>query len=43
MTSLFGLCIDNKPYIGFIHFVFSNNNKTYFNFPSQDIFNLKLF
>lgn len=38
VTSLLGLCINNQPYIGFIHFVFSNNNKTYFNFPSHGIF-----
>ena len=43
VTSLFGLCIDNKPYIGFIHFIFSNNNKTYFNFPSQGIFEFEPF
>ena len=38
VTTLIGLCINNKPYIGFIHFVFSNENKTYFNFPSHGIF-----
>ena len=38
VTSLLGLCVNNQPYIGFIHFVFSNENKTYFNFPSHGIF-----
>jgi 3'(2'), 5'-bisphosphate nucleotidase len=38
VTSLFGLCINNEPYMGFIHFVFAKENKTYFNFPSQGIF-----
>ena len=38
VTTLIGLCINNKPFIGFIHFVFSNENKTYFNFPSHGIF-----
>ena len=38
VISLLGVCIDNKPYIGFIHYVFSNDNKTYFNFPSHGIF-----
>ena len=38
VTSLLGVCINNKPYIGFIHYVFSNDNKTYFNFPSHGIF-----
>ena len=32
VTSLFGLCINNEPYMGFIHFVFAKENKTYFNF-----------
>lgn len=38
VTTLLGLCVDNKPYIGFIHFVFSNENKTFFNFPGHGIF-----
>ena len=38
VTCLFGLCIDNKPFIGFIHYVFDKDNKTYFNFPSHGIF-----
>lgn len=38
VTCLFGLCINNQPYIGFIHFVFNKDNKTYFNFPSHGIF-----
>ena len=38
VTTLLGLCINNKPYLGFIHFVFSNENKTYFNFPGKGIF-----
>jgi 3'(2'), 5'-bisphosphate nucleotidase len=38
VTSLFGLCINNQPFIGFIHYVFSNDNTTYFNFPSHGIY-----
>jgi 3'(2'), 5'-bisphosphate nucleotidase len=38
VTTLIGLCLNNKPYLGFIHFVFSNENKTYFNFPGKGIF-----
>jgi len=38
VTSLLGVCINNQPFIGFIHFVFDRNNKTYFNFPSLGIY-----
>ena len=38
VTSLFGLCINNQPFIGFIHYIFSKDNMTYFNFPSHGIF-----
>ena len=38
VTTLLGVCIDNKPFIGFIHFVFERENKTFFNFPSLGIF-----
>ena len=38
VTCLLGLCIDNKPFIGFIHYVFDKDNKSYFNFPSHGIF-----
>ena len=38
VTSLLGICINNQPFIGFIHFVFERDNKTYFNFPSLGIY-----
>ena len=38
VTSLLGVCINNQPFIGFIHFVFDRENKTYFNFPSLGIY-----
>ena len=38
VTSLLGVCINNQPFIGFIHFVFERDNKTYFNFPSLGIY-----
>lgn len=38
VTTLLGICINNQPFIGFIHFVFEKENKTYFNFPSQGIY-----
>ena len=38
VTTLLGVCIDNKPFIGFIHYVFEKDNKTFFNFPSLGIF-----
>ena len=38
VTILLGICINNKPFMGFIHFVFSENNKTFFNFPSLGIY-----
>ena len=43
VTCLLGLCINNEPYMGFIHYVFSNDNKTYFNFPSLGIFGFSPF
>ena len=38
VTTLLGVRIDNNPFIGFIHFVFARENKTYFNFPSLGIY-----
>ena len=38
VTSLFGVCINNQPFIGFIHFIFDRENKTYFNFPTLGIY-----
>ena len=38
VTTLLGVRIDNMPFIGFIHFVFARENKTFFNFPSLGIY-----
>ena len=38
VTSLFGVCLNNKPFLGFIHYIFEKNNVTYFNYPSQGIY-----
>ena len=38
VTTLLGVRIDNMPFIGFIHFVFDKDNKTFFNFPTLGIY-----
>ena len=38
VTTLLGVRIDNMPFIGFIHFVFDKENKTFFNFPTLGIY-----
>ena len=38
VTTLLGVCINNQPFIGFIHFIYAKDNKTYFNYPSLGIY-----
>jgi len=38
VTTLLGVCINNQPFIGFIHFIYAKDNKTYFNYPTLGIY-----